>query len=210
MRGLLISAGKLPSEALIKKEMMKADCVVAADGGLKYLLDLNLCPDYAIGDFDSIESKYLDMALAKNIKIERFNPEKDFTDTELGLNFLKEKSCDKITMLGATGSRLDHVLGNLSCLIRLYEEKIDSRILDDNNEIRYFERGLIRFKKSNKKYLSVLPVDEVVFSTWKMAYEVSGLRIKKDETRGVSNQILGEEAYIKIEKGSAFIIRSND
>ena len=43
-------------------------------------------------------------------------PEKDETDTELALNRAMASGCGEIAVLGATGGRLDHMLGNIHLL----------------------------------------------------------------------------------------------
>ena len=48
------------------------------------------------------------------IPIREFKPEKDASDTEIGLRLALELGCDDIILLGATGTRVDHLWGNVT------------------------------------------------------------------------------------------------
>ena len=49
-------------------------------------------------------------------EIRRLNPIKDDTDTEYAIRLAISEGARSIVLLGATGSRIDHVLGNISLL----------------------------------------------------------------------------------------------
>ena len=47
------------------------------------------------------------------LEIRRLNPVKDDTDTEYAIRLAISEGARSIVVLGATGSRIDHVLGNI-------------------------------------------------------------------------------------------------
>ena len=51
-----------------------------------------------------------------DIEWTKLNPMKDDTDTEAAIRLAIEKGAQSITLLGATGSRIDHVLANIELL----------------------------------------------------------------------------------------------
>ena len=91
--------------------------LVAADRGLDFFRETGLVPDLADGDFDSVSADgkaYLD-SLTRT-RIMKLQPEKDDTDTELAIKQALAMNCSHITLLGATGGRLDHMIGNIHLL----------------------------------------------------------------------------------------------
>lgn len=86
MKVLIIAGGEKPSSELLKSEIKECDLLIAADRGAEAYLENGFTPDYALGDFDSIGEEYKD--ILDKIKVEKFNPEKDNTDTEIA--FLKQ------------------------------------------------------------------------------------------------------------------------
>ena len=58
--------------------------VIAADGALDHALAAGLAPAGLVGDMDSISAAGLEWA-ARHATIERHDPDKDHTDTELAL-----------------------------------------------------------------------------------------------------------------------------
>lgn len=114
MKVLIIAGGEKPSSELLKSEIKECDLLIAADRGAEAYLENGFTPDYALGDFDSIGEEYKD--ILDKIKVEKFNPEKDNTDTEIAFFKAVELGATEIVFLGVTGTRLDHVMANLGLL----------------------------------------------------------------------------------------------
>ena len=209
MKGLLIAAGNPPDKDLIKETASKVDIVVCADGGLKYTLDSGVVPDIVMGDFDSLPDEYFGK-INSDVEVKEFPPEKDFTDTEIALKKMIDRGCTDITILGAIGTRMDHVLGNFFTLIEVHKEGATGRILDSHNEVEYLTLGEAKINKGGFKYISIIPLEETMVSTKGFKYEVKALTIKPGMTIGISNELLDEEGEIEIHKGSCFVIKSKD
>ena len=92
-----------------------ADCVViAADGALDHALAAGVAPASLVGDLDSVSERGLTWARA-HTTIERHDPDKDHTDTELALRAAADLNPDRLLMIGA-GDRLDHQLAAIGAL----------------------------------------------------------------------------------------------
>ena len=59
--------------------------------------------------------KYLDSL--KETEIVRLKPEKDDSDTQSAVNFAIDRGAKNITIFGATGNRIDHLLANFGLLV---------------------------------------------------------------------------------------------
>ena len=89
--------------------------VVAADAGLDHALAAGLTVAVAVGDMDSVSSEALAAAEQAGTRIERHPADKDQTDLELALE-LAARLADRVIVIGASGGRLDHLIGNLAVL----------------------------------------------------------------------------------------------
>jgi thiamine pyrophosphokinase len=134
---LVLGDGAVPSRAHLDAAWPGWDAgvslVIAADGGARHASTLRLRLDRWIGDGDSIDPADLAALAAAGVPIERVDPEKDASDTELALAAAIESGVDEVTILGGLGGvRTDHGLVNVLLLqqstleglaVRLYDER---------------------------------------------------------------------------------------
>lgn len=135
------------------------DYVVCADAGMRFCHSAGILPDLILGDFDSVdEESYEYFQKVCPERMERFPTHKDETDTELALLRAIDAGADAITMIGATGTRLDHVMGNIQMLKLALDRKVFCQIVDAHNRIRMVDK-FAELKKSDQfgKYVSLLP-----------------------------------------------------
>ena len=209
MKGLIISGGnRVRIETLL--ENIKDRYIVVADGGIKNLIGTDIVPDEVLGDFDSIDEEGKSFIEKNNIKIEKYPSRKDFTDTELCLEVLLKKGLVDIIILGATGTRLDHMFSSMFLLERLKKESVAGKFIDDYNEVSFISNETVEVKKNKYKYLSIVPVSKEVCLTLKgTEYEVENLKFNRFTTIAVSNEVKDEVAKIEID-GEGFLILSRD
>lgn len=209
MKGLIISGGnRVRRETLF--ENIEDRFIVVADGGIKNLVGTDIIPDEVLGDFDSIDEEGKSFIEKNNIKVEKYPSRKDFTDTELCLEVLLKKGADDIIILGATGTRLDHMFSSMFLLERLKKESVAGKFIDDYNEVSFISNETVEVKKNKYKYLSIVPVSKEVCLTLKgTEYEVENLKFNRFTTIAVSNEVKDEVAKIEID-GEGFLILSRD
>lgn len=136
----LVGGGRPPSAEWLKKTATRP--LWAIDRGLDICLAANVRPDLLIGDGDSAAERNWEKARALGIPIEQFPKDKDYTDTQLALQRLKEKT-PAILFTGAFGGRLDHLMSTVfsfaSSRIKgiLADDSEFCLILRDNESITY-------------------------------------------------------------------------
>ena len=160
MKFLIVSGGSLNKEFVMKiVGQGRYDRILAADSGMNALYAAAVTPDIIIGDFDSADEKILAFFQQnKAIDFCTLNPEKDDTDTEFAIRESIRRGADSITIIGGTGTRLDHVLGNISLLGIGFEEQISMGLLDEHNRIRMIQKPLTLEKDAQYgKYVSLIP-----------------------------------------------------
>ena len=188
--------------------------VIAADRGLEFCVEACLTPDCVVGDYDSVESAILeDFRGIKSIQWVDLIPEKDDTDTEAAVRLAIEKGSTSVTILGATGSRIDHVLGNIQLLYQLHQAGVEGSLVDACNRIRLVSGTCVITKKEQfGKYVSVIPFEKSLsdVTIQGMKYPLNHGRISLGTTLGISNEIIDEQAEISVGIELALVIESID
>ncbi len=193
--------------------------LIAADRGLEAMMSLGFKPNAVIGDFDSASKETIDQVNSfekeDDITVIRLNPVKDDTDTEAAVRFALEnnKEPGDIYILGGTGSRVDHILGNISILGlgKDFEKKII--LLDENNRIELlFEGRTILKEEAFGDFVSLIPFgDEVTGLTLKgFKYPLKNGVLKGFNSLGISNEIVSKEAQISFDSGVLIMVQSKD
>lgn len=192
----------------------KEAILIAADSGMDFFYRNGIKPDVIVGDFDSAASESLEFFRAQDdIQMQELNPVKDDTDTEAAIRFAIEMGAEQITILGGTGSRLDHVLGNIELLGIGLQEKVSMELLDASNRIRMLDHGIaMRKEEQFGTYVSLIPyTTEVEHLTLRgFQYPLSDYCLKGFCSLGISNEIIEEEASISFEEGILLLIESRD
>ena len=138
---LILAGGNLSLPFLenVIKEYAGAT-IIAADRGLEAFMKLQIEPVYVIGDFYSLDEQVKDAFLADRRNVTKLNPIKDDTDSEAALHLAFEKTKGDIFLLGGTGTRLDHVLGNIAILGQGFVQDRHIFLLDEHNRIRLIQK----------------------------------------------------------------------
>ena len=216
MNTVLICGGEINDEfRLVCLKQIKPDCIIGVDKGLEFCYRNHVIPDWILGDFDSISKEVIDWyRKQQEIPIRQYKPEKDDTDTRLGMELALKLGSDKIFLLGATGGRLDHYMGNLQSLLITARKEKEGWILDEQNAITVRKAGKICIHKEEQfgKYVSFFSMgDEVTgLSLTGFQYPLDGYTLKNSDGIAVSNQLLDDCGIIEFETGYLMMVLSKD
>ncbi|MGI6707015.1 MAG: thiamine diphosphokinase [Clostridia bacterium] len=211
MKILILANGNKVSKSQIRQELETADGIIAADGGALIAHEMNVSPQYVIGDFDSIDEDILRHFEEKGSRIVRYPREKDETDTHLAVDTALDLGANEIVIAGGIGSRFDHSLGNILLLIRIARRGVRGKIIDDLNEI-YVSDSTFLISGNPGETLSILPFSENAFihRTDGLYYPISNRLLPIDYPYGVSNVFTKDLATIEISSGWVIIIKARD
>lgn len=190
--------------------------VIAADGGLRALKEIELQPGLMIGDFDSVDPLLLEQYETKGIPMKRFPAKKDLTDAELALEVMKEMAepGDEIWFLGGLGGRLDHTLANVFLLEEAYKQGFYAHLFNGIDEARFLQGPCECYyeKRPYQQYFSLVALSEKVTGiTLKgFAYPLQDAKLRRGQTLGISNELVEAIGHVIIEDGKVFVIRSAD
>lgn len=217
MRTVIISGGRIERDfALSFLENETFDQWIAVDNGLRFCYDNQIKPTWIVGDFDTAAPELVEYYQTQtDIPIRRFNPVKDSTDSQIAIELALELGSSEITLLGGTGTRMDHVLGNIQSLMLAKKKGVSCVILDEYNRIQLID-GETRLKKSEQygKYVSLLPLTTEVTGVdlTGFKFNLTGHTFTSTGSAGlgVSNEIIEDIAEIRVKSGIFVLIESRD
>lgn len=215
MKVVIISGGHIDDVfALEWLQQNSYDLLIAADSGMNFLYRNELTPDVIAGDFDSVSDEaYVQFSQMPEVELIRLNPMKDDTDTEFVIREAIRRGATEITILGATGTRLDHVLANVQLLGIGLEKNIAIELVDAHNRIRMIDSALeIAKKQQFGFFVSILPIkgDAKGVTLEGMKYSLQNATILCFSSLGISNEIVEEVAKISVKEGFLLVIESKD
>ncbi|WP_283678202.1 thiamine diphosphokinase [Lentilactobacillus sp. Marseille-Q4993] len=197
----------------LKAGRVKGDFIGIDRGNLR-LIKLGIDPIVAIGDFDSLQPDEFKLVKEHVADIRQSIPEKDDTDTQLGLKVaLDEYHADSIDIYGATGGRLDHFLANLWMVLeprfKRFAPKI--RMVDRQNTITFFLPGKHTISKEvDKKYLAFVcltPMNSLTLYDEK--YQLNNYKVDRPIS-WASNEFIQDTASFEFDSGVMAVIQSKD
>lgn len=217
MKTLIVSGGRIDTDfALSFCKENSFDAVIGVDRGLQFLYDCGITPTHIVGDFDSAGPELVEYYKGQEgIELRRFCPVKDSTDTQIAIELALELKSTSIVILGGTGSRLDHVLGNIQSMMLAKAAGVDCRMLDAHNQIRLIEENTVLKRDSQYgRFVSLLPlttrVEGVDLLGFKYPLHNHTFTSTGSAGLGVSNEIVEEEAQIHMKSGVLILIEALD
>ncbi len=184
-----------------------APVLLAADGGANHLARIGLRPAAVIGDLDSI-SVPTRAWLEEAVMVER--PDQDRTDLDKALEYaFDDLEIDEVTVLAATGGRVDHDLGNLGLLARL---ALGNRLLFVGEAHRLLAT-------SGELSLESVPGETWSFWTYDPAVRVTveGVRWPIENAAldaggrpSISNEAIQHQVRVRAEGGAVIVMRQHD
>ena len=220
MKKILIVAGGRTNEDFIRNLIAteKPACIIAVDKGAMVLDKLGIVPDYLVGDFDSAEGFVIDnfkrmfAELGKPV-IKQFRPEKDDSDTEIGIKTAMSLEPEEIVITGATGTRLDHTMANIDLLMIPLSSGVKASIVDEYNRIYLADSEFtLSRKKVYGKYFSLIAFsEEITGLTIKGAkYEIEDYTLSKGVSLGISNEFSKAKVSVSFKEGILIVFETSD
>lgn len=199
--GLVITGGHAPRGPL---SFSDADClVVAADSGLDVAHRHGITPHAIVGDMDSLENSAL-LNSFPNADVQVWDRAKDYTDTEIALKYLWDRSVEDITLVGGGGGRLDHLLA-ISALFE--RDRTPRRWVTDREEVLVVEES-VEFTGDRGDVVSFLPVGPNVarMRSEGLRWNLDGLAWHRGDV-GISNECTGGRCRVDMLSGRLLMVR---
>jgi thiamine pyrophosphokinase len=210
MKTVIISSGEIYDYDFCHDIVHSADRIICADGGTRHAINMKLIPDVIMGDMDSSAAQYIEYFRKKGVEVIQYPQDKDKTDTHICVEFALTFS-RSIILLGATGSRIDHMIANISLLKLGIERNIPISVMDNKNHIHMIKDS-ISLEGNKGDFFSLIPFTEKVegICTRGAHYELKDAEMELGDPYGVSNYFENNIVEVSIKKGYLLVIKSSD
>ena len=139
---IILAAGDFPTHPVPLQALeLYRDRIICCDGAANTLLQTGYYPEIVVGDGDSLSPETCDKLSGRLI----CDPDQETNDLTKAFHYALSRNYKKLLILGATGKREDHTLGNIS-LLADYMDHADVSMLTDY--------GMITPAKGNAIFLS--------------------------------------------------------
>ncbi|HLV80946.1 MAG TPA: thiamine diphosphokinase, partial [Chthonomonadaceae bacterium] len=207
MRVLILADGDPPRAGLAQEMAAAHELVLATDGAAHRAALLGITPDIICGDFDSLRREEAEARFPQAAFLPMHD--QDRADLEKAIRWALERGAEEITLLGATGGRLDHTLANCALLLR-YGAQAALRIVDDRSETWALsgeeeapaERRLTARPGATLSLISFDGKARVTLQGTRWPLEEAALPMG---TQGVSNVVETDPVFIRVHGGSLLV-----
>ena len=193
---------------------MDFDLFIGVDRGSLFLIEQGICPDLAVGDFDSVSEKELALICSQSKEVLQAQPEKDDTDFEAALLWVKEHyEGVPIHVLGSFGGRVDHAISTLWTMMRPDLALLIPYVVfeDATNVVNFIQPGTYTIEKMDfTKYLSFIsmtPVENVTLQNVKYTLDSKSYAYP---VALVSNEFTSDKMTISFTKGLILVAQTRD
>lgn len=126
-RYVIVADGAFPSHPIPLKYLHEAEFIVCCDGASEGVVKAGFEPSVIVGDCDSLplwlEERYSDRIVR--------DTGQESNDLTKAVNWCVTRGAEEIIIVGATGKREDHTLGNISLLAE-YCQRVTVRMITDH------------------------------------------------------------------------------
>lgn len=126
-QAVILAAGDYPSHPIPCALLTDAEFVACCDSSADEYIANGGIPGIIVGDGDSISEENR----KRFADILEFEEEQDYNDLTKTMRALRRRGITRVAIVGATGKREDHTLGNISLLLFYKEMGFDVRMFTD-------------------------------------------------------------------------------
>ena len=123
---VILANGLFPTAQRGLDLLKAADLLICCDGAADKLIAKGMSPHVIIGDMDSLSTEVSELYASLMIQ----SDEQESNDLTKAVHYCIEEGYPSVTILGATGLREDHTLGNISLMMEYYP-RIEVQIISD-------------------------------------------------------------------------------
>ena len=204
IRTAVIFTGGSCDTARLDAGDLQGDLIIAADAGRMTAEKCGVTPHIIAGDFDSSDAPP-DGGAAEIIRVPA---EKDDTDTMLACDLAIERGASRLTILGGTGGRIDHLLSNLFLLENLHRRGVRAMLCDGNNRVRLLENGSVTLPRCGYRYFSLIALGDAAATLRGCKYPLTDAPLRRELPYAVSNEITADAATVTVHGAPVFLIES--
>jgi thiamine pyrophosphokinase len=196
---VIVADGTFPRHEIPLGYIRTAERIICCDGSAENLIKAGYIPDAIIGDMDS-----LDQSIAGRFHDRIFRiPEQDTNDLTKAVNWCLERGYTDLIIVGATGKREDHTIGNISLLVE-YNRDARAQMITDTGVLMALTEStsVISFPGQQVSVFSVDPDTEI--TSHGLMYPLEKRKIENWWVATL-NEALGESFRLEFSHGRVIL-----
>ena len=186
---VIVAGGEFPSAPQPLGILQSAPFVVCCDGAADRYIATGRIPDAIVGDGDSISA----VNREKFAHLLHIVTEQESNDQTKAVRFLMESGKRRIAIVGATGKREDHTIGNISLLIEYARTGCDISSFTDHG-VFIPCNGTTTHKCHKGQQISIFSITARDLSAEGLLYPIYDFN---NWWQGTLNECTGDEFTIK-------------
>jgi thiamine pyrophosphokinase len=196
---VIFANGVKPEHAVPLQAVKSAARIICCDGAVDKLVELGFQPDLITGDMDSISDS------ARELYKERIvlDLSQDRNDLTKAFKLCLKHGWHDIVVVGATGGREDHTLGNLSLLVD-FVRQVNVVLLSDSGVFIPLRESAALVAESGQQ-ISIFSFDSncALFYTG-LKYPLNGIKINR-WWQAALNEAVAESVKLDFEGGPLLV-----
>ncbi len=196
---VILADGNFPAHGIPLGYLRNAEHIICCDGSARSLLEAGIVPEAIVGDLDSITDE-----IAGKYSDRLYRDEDQGTnDLTKSVTWCINKGYKDIVILGATGKREDHTIGNISLLTE-YAMKTGVIMITDTGIISpHLESCTISsFPGQQVSIFSINPITRI--SSAGLKYKLNKLKLQ-NWWRASLNEATGDSFELTFTGGSIIV-----
>jgi thiamine pyrophosphokinase len=196
---VIVADGNFPEHKIPLGYLRNAERIICCDGSAENLLSAGFEPEAIVGDMDS-----LNVEIAKGFTDRIFiDKNQDTNDLTKAVCWCSERGYKDIVIVGATGKREDHTIGNIS-LLADYAKSVNVRMITDTGILVPLLKSSV-IKSFAGQQISVFSIDpETEISSVGLRYPLKRKKIKNWWVATL-NESLGDNFSLVFDGGPIII-----
>jgi len=201
MKTVILANGTFPTHPVPLARLRDAELIVCCDGAAEKLVAQGFEPGIIIGDLDSVTPELKERY--RNILVQ--DSDQETNDLTKAVNWCIAAGIRELAILGATGIREDHTLGNIS-LLADYSRGIDAIMLTDTGSFRAYDQS-VTIASHPGQQVSLFSIDpSLKVTSAGLTYPLNGL-VLHSWWRGTLNEADGDRFSLDFEGGQVLVFQ---
>ncbi|RUT73554.1 thiamine diphosphokinase [Ancylomarina longa] len=198
-KAVILANGAFPTHEIPLQELKNSKHIVCCDGAINKLEKAKIEPYAIVGDLDSLDAE---LKLKYHDIVHHF-ANQDTNDLTKAIHWCKKNSFLDITIVGATGERDDHMIGNVFLLPR-YAKIVKVKMLTSYGVFTPIIRSK-NFESYTGQQVSIFsPNSDTLISTANLRYALTNQKLEQ-MWQGTLNESMGDSFRIEFEGDSLII-----
>jgi len=199
MKTIILANGTFPTHPIPLARLRDADLIICCDGAAEKLVAHGFEPGVIIGDLDSVSPELRERY--RNILVQ--DSDQETNDLTKAVNWCIASGIREVAILGATGIREDHTLGNIS-LLADYSSRIDAVMLTDTGSFRVYDRS-VTITSHPGQQVSLFSIDSSLkVTSTGLKYHLENLTLHS-WWRGTLNEALADSFSLNFNNGRVIV-----